>query len=1446
MLESFHPAVAAWFRSSFAAPTECQLQAWPIIQRQSPVLIAAPTGSGKTLAAFLCAIDDLVGRAQAGELDERPQVLYVSPLKALSNDIHRNLDVPLAGIRDELLARGDDPVEIRTFVRTGDTPQAKRAAMRRIPPHIIVTTPESLYILLTSDSGRQLLKSIRTVIVDEIHAIADSKRGSHLALTLERLTALTEQAPVRIGLSATQKPIDEMARFLVGGQGPAEVVDTGHVRARDLAIELPASPLEPVMSGEVWQEIYAQLIELIRAHRTTLIFVNTRRMAERLAHHLSEQLGDEDVTSHHGSLSREKRLDAEQRLKAGRLRALVATASLELGIDIGDVDLVCQIGTTRSITTFLQRVGRSGHGVGRLPKGRLFPLSRDELVESVALLDAIRRGELDKLHIPRNVLDVMAQQIVAAVACEDWLEDELFELIRRAYPYRDIERQVFDQVVRMLAEGFSTRRGRGAAYLHRDAVNKRLRARRGAKLTAVTCGGAIPDLASYEVRLEPNNAFVGTLDEDFAIESLPGDIFQLGNTSWRILRVEAGTVRVADAHGQPPNIPFWMGEAPARTMELSAAVSRLREEVEARLTNGSQDALRWLTDEVGVAEPAARQAVDYLAIAGAPFGALPTHNTLIMERFFDESGGMQLVIHSPFGGRVNRAWGLALRKRFCRQFNFELQAAATEDAIVLSLGETHSFPLDEIWHYLKPESVRDVLTQALLDAPMFTARWRWNATCALALRRFHGGKKVPARLQRMYSEDLIAVVFPEQLACAENFTGRREIPDHPLVNQTVDDCLTEAMDVDFLKDLLADIGAGNKRLIAKDLTEPSPLAYEVLTARPYAFLDDAPLEERRTQAVMSRRWLDPQTATDIGKLDPAAIERVRTEAWPDAGNADELHDALCVLGFLTQSEGGVGGVDADEDTRITWVDYFTALCDAGRATVLSLDAGVRLWVATERVPQLTAVHRDAALSPEVVVPAEFLTQTWEREDALRDLIRGRLEGVGPTTACVLAEQFRVPLADVDAALNTLEGQGAVLRGNFTGGTEGIEWCDRRLLARIHRYTVKRLRAEIEPVSAADFLRFLFRWQHVAPGDRLEGPRALEIIVEQLQGFEIQAAAWEGDVLPNRVKDYEPGYLDDLCLSGRAIWMRRSVRRNIGNADRAMTPVRSTPITLLTRGALPTWQGLEKDATTETGTLSADSGKILAFINVHGASFFDDFADGTGLLASQIEQALGELVARGLVRSDSFRGLRALLVPSNRRKPMNGGRRGRRRRATFGVADAGRWVAMANQDGRTDGDAVVDDVAWTLLHRYGVVFRRLLEREGALPPWRDLLRVFHILEARGEIRGGRFVAGFSGEQFALPDAVTELRAQRRITATGDLVSVSAADPLNLVGVLTPGARVPALSTNRVLYRDGEPIAVQLGKEVRLLVDMPAADAWQAKNVLVRRRVPPELKVYLGGR
>ncbi|HEV3182154.1 MAG TPA: DEAD/DEAH box helicase [Steroidobacteraceae bacterium] len=1441
----FHPAVANWFDRTFDAPTPAQREAWPAIIAQRHVLIAAPTGSGKTLAAFLAVIDELVREGAASGLADETRVVYVSPLKALSNDIQRNLESPLTGIRDELASLGLPALDLRTFVRTGDTPQHERAAMRKHPPHIVVTTPESLYILMGSDSGRQMLESTRTVIVDEIHAMVASKRGAHLACTLERLEALAGRRLRRIGLSATQKPIEEVARFLVGtgnlrddGSADCTIVDSGHVRERDLQLEIPAAPLEAVMSGEVWTQVYDRLAELVSEHRTTLVFVNTRRQAERLARHLSERLPAGQVTAHHGSMAKESRLDAEARLKRGELRALVATASLELGIDIGEVDLVCQLASPRSIAAFLQRVGRSGHSVGGTPKGRLFPLSRDDLVECTALLLAVRRGELDLLRLPARPLDVLAQQIVAEVAAREWETGALYALLRRAYPYRELTRAEFDEVVRMLAEGFSTRRGRHGALIHHDAVNGRLKGRRGARLTAITSGGTIPDTADYQVILEPQAQFVGTVNEDFAVESLQGDIFQLGNVSYRILRVEQGRIRVEDAHGEPPSIPFWLGEAPGRSDELSASVSRLRSELEAHLEQGIEATTAWVVAEARIAAPAAVQLVNYLAAARGTLGALPTQQTVVFERFFDEAGGMQLVIHSPFGSRINRAWGLALRKRFCRSFNFELQAAATEDTIVLSLTTAHSFELAEVARYLHSNSVRPLLVQALCAAPMFPVRFRWSAAIALALPRFRGGKKVPAPLARMAAEDLLAAVFPDQVACAENLPGELEIPDHPLVRQAIRDCLEDAMDADGLERLLRTLESGSIRVIARDLTEPSPLALEVLSARPYAYLDDAPLEERRTQAVMSRRWLDPQSAADIGQLDSDAIRRVREEAWPDASNADELHDALLWLTCLTEAEAAAGP---------DWPELFTALAAQRRVTLLDARA-VRLWVSAERLPLFQALYPDARCEPAVVTPAAQ-RQEWNAEQALIEVVRGRLEGSGPTTAAAIAASLGLKVARIDAALAALQAEGFAMRGAFTPpGDNPNEWCERRLLARIHRYTVKRLRAEIEPIETRDFLRFLFEWQRVTPTGRMEGPDAVGAILAQLEGFEAPASAWETEILPSRISEYEPAWLDEQCLAGRFLWTRLSSRRS--DPERGAAPVRATPIVLLARRNLRLWSTLT--AAADAVHLSANAQRVAGYLAAHGASFFDEITAGSALLPAQAEEALAELVALGLVNSDSFAGLRALLVPPDRRRPAMGGRR-RRRIALFGMDAAGRWSRIArpaaavatgagepSASARALADETVEHVVRTLLRRWGVLFWRLLAREAAwLPPWRDLLMCCRRLEARGEIRGGRFVAGFSGEQYAAPEAITLLREARRRPQEGHYVSLSGADPLNLAGILTPGARLPSLSGNRLLYRDGVPVATFSGGEVSFLIELPPQQQWQARNLLLRRHVPAVL-------
>ena len=1529
-----------------------------------------------------------------GKLDDTTHVVYVSPLKALSNDIQRNLQIPLAGIQEELKAMGLPEVNIRTLVRTGDTPAAERTAMTKRPPHIVVTTPESLYILLTSEGGRRMLQTTRTLILDEIHAVVGDKRGSHLALSIERLEQLTRQYQteqqdasadeasstrhptpdtrhprlVRIGLSATQRPIEEVARFLVGtaniksnGTPDCAIVDSGHARRLDLAIELPDSPLQAVMSGEVWDEVYDRLAQLIRQHKTTLVFVNTRRLAERVARHLGERIGDENIAAHHGSLAREQRLVAEQRLKAGELSALVATASLELGIDIGDVNLVCQLGSTRSIASFLQRVGRSNHTVEGFPKGRIFPLSRDELVECAAIIDAVRRGELDRLEMPEQPLDILAQQIVAASAPEEWTEDDLFEMVRRAYPYRNLERSKFDEVIRMLAEGFSTKRGRRSAYLHHDAVNQRIRGRRNARLSAITSGGAIPDTADYAVVLEPSDLVIGSVNEDFAIESLQGDIFQLGNTSWRVLRVEQGKVRVEDAAGQPPSIPFWLGEAPARTHELSVSVSRLREEVankievsqvqvvddsepnsDSSLTQSLnlEPAIKYLTDEVGISQAAAEQIVEYLAGVKAVLGVMPSQDNLVLERFFDDSGSMQLVVHSPFGSRLNRAWGLALRKRFCVKFNFELQAAATEDAIVLSLGPTHSFPLEDVFHYLNSKRVRQLLCQALLDAPMWNIRWRWNVTRSLAVLRRRGGKKIPAQLQRMDAEDLLTAIFPDQVACFENLAGgEREIPGHPLVDQTVKDCLEEAMDVDSLEKLLTAIERNEKNLFARDVIEASPLAQEILNARPYAYLDDAPLEERRTRAVFQRRWLDPQTASDMGKLDQGAIDRVRDEAWPRVENADELHDALVELGFVTAEEGA------------EWRAYLTELQNDRRAAVLHLPGtaisgtvisgtvisgtagvspasvgknnpemhndlatiagetpavpvkSVHLWVAAERLPQIEVIYPLAILKPPIVAPASLGEKVWSFEDALVEVLRGRLEGLGPVTVESLANSMGLSNTEIEAALLKLEAEGFVIRGKFTPGAEVTEWSARRLLARIHSYTLNRLRQEIEPVSTADFLRYLLAWQKLAPEHQMEGPESVRAIIEQLEGFEAPAAAWEGELLPSRLVEYDPAWLDALCLSGEVVWARltpparssASTSENGVEKARGSAPVRNTPIALLQRKNFAIWSSVFPQPSLSELEFSTTTQAVHDYLATRGASFFTDIVEGTKLLRSQVEEALGDLVANGLVISDSFAGLRALLTPASRKTQAAAKRK--HRQPVYEMSSAGRWsllnrvgqtflsVPPGNQSGSdktlTVSDRAFDaeaaeEIARILLKRYGVVFKRLLEREGIALPWRVLLRIYHRLEARGEIRGGRFVAGISGEQFALPEAVGMLRAIRRArtgtidfgfrsptliesapgslavgtpaaettgSAVESMISVSAADPLNLVGIITPGGRITAFTSNRILYHNGEPVAVLESGETKFLVELSRAMEWKAKAALMRKATPPLLRSYL---
>jgi len=1419
----FHSSVERWFTETFDSPTDVQLRAWAAIAGGSHTLISAPTGSGKTLAGFMAVIDDLVKQAQSGPLPDATQVLYVSPLKALSNDIQKNLQQPLEGIRRELATDMAEDAPIRAAVRTGDTPQSERARMRRTPPHILVTTPESLYVLLTSESGRAMLSTVKTVIVDEIHSLIGNKRGAHLALSLERLEALCLRPPTRVGISATTRPLDLTARFLTGvPRQPCTIIDVGHSRVRDLALEVPDSPLEAIMSNEVWVEIYDRLADLIRSHKTTLIFVNTRRLAERAARHLAERIGEEFVTSHHGSLAKEHRLQAEERLKKGQLKALVATASLELGIDIGDVDLVCQLGSPHGVATFLQRIGRSGHGLDGLPKGRLFPLSRDDLVECTALLQSVESGELDAMQMCAAPLDVLSQQIAAEIAMREWPAEELQARFCRAANYAQLDGGQFEAVLRMLAEGFSTARGRRSAHIHYDRVNGLLRGRRGTSLTAVTNGGAIPDQFDYDVVLLPNEFPIGTLNEDFAFESMPGDIFQLGNTSYRIVRIRTGKVYVEDAAGQPPTIPFWFGEAPGRTDVLSHAVSRLRSEIDRSLGADSIDVVAAeLTGSLGMPRAAARQLVEYLAAARAALGGLPTHENVYFERFFDETGDTHFVVHSPYGSRINRAWGLSLRKKFCRRFNFELQAAALEDTIVLSLGAVHSFALEEVTRYLTSSTVEHVLSQAVLGAPIFPTYWRWNSTIALAVRRFSNGRKSPPQFQRTDAEDLLSTVFPDQLACAENLGGGdREIPEHPLVDQTMHDCIRGAMDVDGLRELLKRLEAGQLTVTCCDLTTPSPLSQEVLAAKNYAFLDDAPAEERRTLAVQTRRYMSVEEAGEIGRLDAGAIARVREEAWPRVRNADELHDALTLLGFITAEEAA---------RESSWQLHLDELCRQRRATRYTAGErpgghAVDVWVAAERLGELRLVVGSGAALHEC---ADLECEADSPEAALRYLLRGRLDGLGPVTARELGAPLGVDDTALNVALAGLENEGVAMRGRFTGAAEE-QWCERRLLARIHRYTLKRLRSEIEPVTLADYQRFVFDWQGLG-GTQREGREALNAVLTELQGAVLPAVAWERAALPARIADYGGDLLDSLSSAGAVVWWRP---RMGGTTRGPRQTVAASPIAIVPRDALRHWQLLAQslhDGGEDPGAdLGSNARRVHECLRGEGALFFLELVTCTGLLRTQVEEALGELVARGLVTADSFNGLRALLTPQRRRSRFAG----RRPSAISEFDTAGRWACVAGGAAQSDEarEAALEHAALSLLRRYGVVARAVVTREPLAPPWRQLVSWYRRAEARGEIRGGRFVEPFGGEQFALAEAVQSLRRVRRDGAQQWLI-VSAADPAQLSGLASQQTRVPQIAANRIAFLNGIASAAVTSAGFALLRRLSEVDELRARQALL---------------
>jgi len=1481
-----HPAVASWFVTRFPdGPTEPQRRGWPLVQDGADVLIAAPTGSGKTLAGFLMAIDQTYRAHEHGDdLTGHTSVVYVSPLKALAVDVQQNLEGPLHEIAETAQKIGLPAAPVTVAVRTGDTPPGARTAMLKHPPTILVTTPESLYLYLTASRGRETLSRVATVIVDEVHALARDKRGSHLSLSLERLEHIqTGPRPQRVGLSATQRPIELTSRLL-GGAGATrhvEIVDCGHRRDLKVSIELPDQELAAVLSQEQMAEMVQRIANHVRQHRTTLVFVNTRRLAERLAHLLGEALGPGQVAAHHGSLSAERRKRTETSLRAGELRALVATASLELGIDIGPVELTCQIGSPRAISTFLQRVGRSNHSRHGVPEGILFPTTRDELVECAALLGAVRRGCLDAVTMPSAPLDILAQQVIAEVAAAgECCEEELFGLVRQAAPYAELARSDFDAVVELASEGVPTGRGKRMAYLHRDQVNGVLRPRRGARLAALTSGGAIPELGDYRVVAEPDDMFIGSVNEDFAVESMAGDVFLLGTHAWRIRRVTAGEVRVTDAEGARPTIPFWTGEAPSRTAELSEEVSRLRSEVADHLGKaGPASALRYLQETCGLGDVPAEQIVSYLSTGLAQLGAMPAQDDIVFERFFDDAGGMQLVVHSPFGGRVNRALGLALRKRLCVTFDFELQAAASDDAVLLSLGPQHSFPLPSAARLLHPNTVYTTLEQAVLASPMFTSRWRWDLCRSLAILRFRGGKKNPLPVQRMEADDLMAAIFPALAACQENTPpGPVVLPDHVIVRQVLHDCLHEAMDVDGLQDLVSRLQSGAIRAHFVDSVEPSVLSHEIVNGRPYTFLDGAPLEERRARQVQLRRGL-PVEARDLSRLDPSALDRVRAEAAPALRSADELHDLLLSTLVHRPNEEWSGWFEqlANTGRAMQVLPTGTAVSGTAVSGTCSFDpeavgyeppspsdcseaAGygcLALWCATERRPWVSALFPGSQFRPDHQLPpgprspagarpapgelsprASKVPPSPEDEAAPEDpgsdeaialAVRGHLELTGPVTVEALAKRCCMSSLRVQVGLARLEADGFAMQGSFDPALGAAEqWCARHLLARAHSYTQSRQRGAINPVSAQELMRFLLQWQHVAQGSRMHGRAGLLSVVKQLQGWELAAGAWEEAVLPARVEGYQRRWLDDLCLSGEVGWGRLSLRAPSadGRHRGASVPSRATPVTFMLRTDLPWLLAAKRGTGAPDEPAHGPAREVLDALRSGGATFAADLPRATGRLLIEVQEGLWDLVARGTVTADGFGAVRSLLsrtdarvrrhMPDRHRLSLRPGpaspqlahhlSEGRWSLMATGAAGTGAAGTGAEVFGRPspaplEHDELAEQVASQLLARWGVVFWDLAAHEDLAVPWRDILWALRRFEARGTALGGRFVNGFAGEQYALPEALDLLSHVSRSGHSGELVRICAADPLNLSGVIVAGNRVPALRTNSIVLRDG---------------------------------------------
>ncbi|PYN05343.1 MAG: hypothetical protein DME07_00195 [Candidatus Rokuibacteriota bacterium] len=1355
-MADFLPFVRCWFEDTFAQATRPQIEGWDAIASGRDTLIVAPTGSGKTLAAFLWALDHLHRLGLERRLEDRVYVVYVSPLRALNNDIEKNLRAPLAGIRAAAAAEGIKLPEVRVAVRTGDTLAPQRQAMTRRPPHVLITTPESLYILLTSERFRPAFAHTRFLIVDEIHALMGSKRGAHLALSLERLQALVEAGggarPQRIGCSATVSPIESALAFLTGATARDPItIDAGFTRDLDLQIVAPVDDFLTSESDMVWEATLQQIAELVQAHRTTLVFAQSRRAAERLARDLNDRITDGRVAAHHGSLSRRARLEAENRLKQGELRALVATSSLELGIDVGAIDLVVQLQSPRNIAAALQRVGRAGHLLSRTSKGRIIVTRGEELLEAAAVARSIKERQLDRVVMPEAPLDVLAQQVVAAVAAESLTVDVLHARFKNAAPYRNLGREELVAVVRSLAEPLPAEVKGAAPRILWDRVNDRLHARRGSRFLALTSGGTIPDNGLYDVFVAETDLKVGTLDEEFVTESLPGDVFLLGSHAWKIVKVRSDRVLVEDAQGMSPTIPFWKGEHPSRSWELGLAVGRLRRDAAERLD--APDFVAWATDACGLDARAAGAMRAWLVKAGEILDGVPDDQGIVVESFSDEMGGRHAMIHAVFGMRINGAWGMVLREKLRRVFGIVAEASHVDDGILLSFAPGQVPPAPErLVTLVAPEEVDTLLGRALIGTPLFATRFRHCAIRALFIPRMSRGQRTPAYLQRLKADALL-----------ESVGGQ---PEFPVVAETLRECFNDALDVTRLKRLLERLHDGEMWRRHVDTPLPSPFVYPLLLAWDWAYLGAGHAEERRSDAVTMRKaW-----SVAAGPLRPeivAAVEAELQKTSPDrrARDANELAGILDDLGDLTAAEIAARALDDAEG-------MIAALAAEHRVLVLEFPSGRKAWAGATDATLYGSLATDAGL-----------------ERVTLRLLRTR----GPVTAAWLAERYGLPADAATGVLERLAARGLVRRGAFLAEAPAPQYVHIAVLDEIQRRQVHARRVPRPVASAEQFSAFLLRRHHLHPDHRLAGPPGVLASLELLQGEELPVRVWEQDLLPARVENYEREWLDRLGLAGEMAWtVFDKAPGERGRSPRVGAALRENIGWLRENGSPPP----ELDARVKN---------VFLHLQLRGASFAQDLGRATGLSTPDVLAALWELFWAGLVTPDTFSAIVAGVTPARRPRESNSARR-RRRGQSRGVLSqlpvVGRWSVLGD-DERLSPEEREEARAQLLLARFGVVARELARGD-----WATMRHTLLRMEYGGEVVRGYFVQGLSGEQYALADALADLDAPARRAEPHVLVNM--VDPANLWGrvfTLTrrDGSRAAAarLPQNWLVFRQGRP-------------------------------------------